>query len=167
MRLSTGRRGKNRVKANERLGRLLTIKIVGRDKWKNIIWKCKCDCGNIVKRPATLLAKGHTKSCGCLRKERFHKLIYKHGKRQLRIYKIWALMHQRCKNPKASGYKNYGGRGITICKEWESFIVFYKDMIVGYSDKLSIDRINNDGNYEKSNCRWATMKVQQNNKNRI
>lgn len=91
---------------------------------------------------------------------------YKHGKRNTRLFSIWANMVTRCYNPNATGYKKYGGRGITICDEWrDNFEVFYDwSMSNGYSDELTIDRINNDGNYEPTNCRWATVKTQSNNR---
>jgi len=152
------------IAKNIRFGRLIPISIVGRDKWKNIIWKCKCDCGNFVERPITLLKKGHTKSCGCLRKEKFHKLIYKHGLRRTKIYRVWASMIQRCNNLKGTGYKNYGGRGIKIYEKWTNFKFFFKDMGEGYKENLEIDRINNNGNYEPNNCRWITKKENLNNK---
>lgn len=95
---------------------------------------------------------------------------YKHGASFTRLYGIWASMKERCGRPKHPHYHRYGGRGISVCKEWEDFIQF-RDWAVsnGYSDALTIDRINNDGNYEPSNCRWVTMKEQHNNtsQNRI
>ena len=87
-----------------------------------------------------------------------------HGMRRTRIYSIWTVMKSRCQNPKATGYRIYGGRGITVCKRWRKFENFYADMSKGYSDSLSIDRINNDGDYELSNCKWATRKEQANNR---
>jgi hypothetical protein len=125
-------------------------------------WKCKCECGNETVVFGYALIKGHTKSCGCLHK--------KHGMRHDRIYKIWVNMNQRCNNENNSSYKDYGGRGIHVCNEWlntneDGFTNFYNWSINnGYSDKLTIDRINSDNNYEPNNCRWATIKEQSNNR---
>ena len=90
---------------------------------------------------------------------------YKHGMRHTRIYNIWRSMRQRCSNPNCINYSSYGGRGITVCAEWESFQAFYDwAMANGYAEDLTIDRKDADGNYEPSNCRWVTQKVQQNNR---
>lgn len=119
---------------------------------------CLCECGNkIIVSRHHLLFK-HTKSCGCITKT--------HNLSNSRLYKIYNGMKHRCYNPKNYKYKNYGGRGITICQEWqEDFINFYTWAINNnYADNLSIDRINANGNYEPDNCRWVNMKTQQNNR---
>lgn len=90
---------------------------------------------------------------------------YKHGMRRTRIYNIWRSMRQRCSNSKCKNYKHYGGKGITVCPEWEDFQTFHKWAVEhGYSDELTIDRIDVNGNYEPSNCRWVSYKIQANNK---
>ena len=90
---------------------------------------------------------------------------YRHGMRYTRIYNIWRSMRQRCFNPRCDAYKHYGGRGITVCTEWENFQTFYDwAMSNGYAEDLTIDRVDTDKNYEPSNCRWVTQKVQQNNR---
>ena len=90
---------------------------------------------------------------------------YKHGETKTRLFKIWCSMHERCERKKHTHYKSYGGRGICVCDEWSEYIPFATwARANGYSDQLTIDRINNDGNYEPSNCRWVTMKEQQRNK---
>lgn len=89
---------------------------------------------------------------------------YLHGMYGTRPYRIWSSMLTRCNNPKSKSYKDYGGRGIKVCKKWLSFMGFWEDVKKGYSDKLTIDRINNDGNYSKENCRWVTRTKQGNNK---
>lgn len=153
----------------EKFGRLTVEEKAERPKHiksKRAYWKCKCDCGNEIIATTTDLKTGHTKSCGCLRAEKISKMSRKHGKRNERIYDIWRNMRKRCNNPKCDRYKDYGERGIEVCKEWnESFINFYKwSTNSGYNDKLTLDRINVDGNYEPSNCRWQTYKQQNNNK---
>lgn len=90
---------------------------------------------------------------------------YKHGETKTRLFKIWCSMHERCERKNHTHYKSYGGRGICVCDEWSEYIPFATwARANGYSDQLTIDRINNDGNYEPSNCRWVTMKEQQRNK---
>lgn len=125
----------------------------------NARWKCVCDCGRETVQYGQDLKKGKVISCGCWNDEK----RYKHGMAKTAIYNIWQHIHQRCENPKDAAYENYGGRGIKVCERWNSFENFVADMGIrptGYS----IDRINNDGNYEPSNCRWATTKQQLNNR---
>ena len=147
-----------------RSGKLEVIKfmyVANRQAW----WLCKCDCGNISIVSNSNLTSGHTKSCGCWKMKVLHEKAVTHGKSKNRIYYIWSSMKQRCCNPKNQAYSNYGGRGITLCKEWFDFKGFYEGAKTsGYRDNLSLDRIDNNGNYDPSNCRWATMKEQDNNK---
>lgn len=146
----------------KKFGKLTVIKYVFTNKNKKRCWLCKCDCGNEKIIPATLLVQQKVKSCGCLRKNYFDK---KHGLRNSRLYNIWCNMKSRCNNAKNPCYKNYGGRGITICEEWKEFLPFYNwAMANGYKDNLTIDRINNDGNYCPENCRWTTWETQFNNR---
>lgn len=126
------------------------------------LWECKCDCGKITIVRGGNLRTGHTISCGC------KKGLIKHNKWDTRLYHIYNNMKQRCNNPKNVWYKNYGARGIKICDSWQNdFMSFYNWSINnGYSDELSIDRIDVNGNYEPNNCRWVTKLVQQNNMRR-
>jgi hypothetical protein len=118
----------------------------------------RCHCGNEFKAMKSNVINGGTKGCGCLKYKRTHGL-YKHP-----LHMIWEAMIQRTRNKNNKHFVDYGGRGIKVCEEWKDFKNFYDDMIDGYEKGLSIDRIDNDKGYEKSNCRWATMKVQQRNK---
>ena len=150
----------------KRFGRLIVIQQAGREKFGEILWLCKCDCGNEKITSSSRLRKGKCTSCGCYQKEAIVKAKRKHGMFGTRIYSVWATMIQRCSNPHNSKYKNYGARGISVCKEWsDSFEAFYEwSMSNGYADNLTIDRINVDGNYEPANCRWIGMIDQENNR---
>ena len=153
--------------AGKQFGRLTVIEYTS-TKNSRAYWKCQCICGNIVEKQGKLLNNGFVKSCGCLRQETrsmLGKNNVKHGMEGTRIYDIWAHMLYRCKNTNAKNYKDYGARGISVYKEWEQFESFCKwAMLNGYQDDLSIDRIDVNGNYEPSNCRWATKLQQARNK---
>ena len=139
------------------------------------LWVCKCECGNVIKVNTSDLKSGNTTSCGCKRKETLRQLRTKHGESNTRLYNVWSDMKKRCYNTKNVDYKNYGGRGITVCDEWMDFQNFYDWAIAnGYDEtaprgQCTIDRINVDGNYEPENCRWVDRYIQMNNKrnNRI
>ena len=144
-----------------RFGRLRVIKKAGKHKNGWIIWECVCDCGNVTCIPSTTLKQGRTKSCGCIRSETHAR----HGQSRTKIYAVWKMMRNRTSNPKAINYKDYGGRGIHLCKEWTDFANFYEWAIKnGYKDGLTIERKNNEKGYSPDNCEWTTRKEQNNNR---
>lgn len=150
----------------QRFGKLL---VVARANSKNgrVVWKCKCDCGATVEVYAYSLKSGNTTSCGCFRRYRAATTGLVHGETQkTRLYSIWNNMKERCYGVNCKDYPDYGGRGIQVCDEWKQNYSIFKEWALqnGYNDMLSIDRINVDGNYEPSNCRWATSSMQANNK---
>ncbi len=150
----------------QRFGRLVIEKRTCNDKRGRSKWVCNCDCGEAVVHWSTNLRNGRVTSCGCLKKEKCRNNTITHNMSRTKVYKAWSDMIQRCENKKNAAYVNYGGRGVSVCKQWRgSFESFYKDM----GDppfKLSLDRINNDGDYSLSNCRWATRSEQNSNRRR-
>lgn len=142
-----------------RYNRLIVIGEVEKKSRRRYL-KCVCDCGEETVVRSDKLKSGHTKSCGCLQRERTRDALSKtktHGMTNSNEYYVWCGMKSRCFNENNKSYKNYGGRGITVCDRWrDSFENFYKDMGPRPSSTHQIDRINNDGNYEPDNCKWRT-----------
>lgn len=155
--------------SGQRFGRLTVVERAGTKVTpcgsKRTLWLCKCDCGNTTITATQELKKGDTKSCGCYQRDRISEVSTTHGMRRTKLYHRWLDMRQRCSNPKNSRYSDWGGRGITVCDEWQQFEPFRDWALAnGYRDDLTLDRIDVNGNYEPSNCRWITNKEQCNNK---
>lgn len=142
----------------KRFGRLVAVHVSGK-KNGAYVWECLCDCGNTARVMGHELSRGHTKSCGCLRKDTITKNNITHGLSHTRLYTIWCGMKERCYNSNSTNYQHYGGKKITICSEWlNSFQAFYDwAMENGYKDGLTIDRKNSDDGYSPQNCKWITQ----------
>jgi hypothetical protein len=152
----------------QKFNRLLVVDIHDKNKNGTIRYLCKCDCGENTIVQSSKLRNGWTKSCGCLQKEVVSANSSKHNLHKHKLYYVYACMKDRCSNKNNKRYKNYGARGIAVCDEWKNdFKSFYNwAMSNGYNEGLHIDRINNNGNYDPSNCRFISLKENMNNTTR-
>jgi hypothetical protein len=155
---------------NKKYGNLTIIEEVSKKHYKcgksHRMVKCRCKCGAIIIVGLSAIKSGNTKSCGCYRKENPNGKT--HGMRESPEYRIWCAMRNRCYNKNVNDYEYYGGRGISVCKRWQEkgtgFINFFADIGKRPSSTHSIDRIDNNGNYEPTNCKWSTAIEQASNK---
>lgn len=152
---------------NERYGRLTVVALAERRSAGQAVWVCKCDCGGTTEATGANLRNGRTQSCGCLQKERASASSLRHGEARdgamTGVYRVWIEMWQRCTNPKSQRWHSHGARGIRVCDRWKDYETFRDDM-GPRPPRHSIERRDNDGNYDPSNCYWASAKEQARNK---
>lgn len=160
---------RKKLKIGDKFGRLTVIQVdgvppyicpsTGKPRYKV---RVRCECGNIRDVTEMGLRGGYTKSCGCLSADRLRAMRFKHGGTNTRLFHVWSAMRARCYDVKNNRYPNYGARGIRVCRAWRNDFAAFRDWALahGYTDELTIDRLNLDGNYTPSNCRWATRQQQ-------
>jgi hypothetical protein len=160
----------NEIRVGMRFGRLAVcgepyIKVCGSGK-SRLFFRCCCDCGTKVEVSGNNLISGNSESCGCLHKDRTREASTVHGDRKRSLYAVWKTMKARCLNPKDRGFVHYGGRGITVCEQWRGSYIAFRDWALsrGYRPGLSIERKDNNGDYEPGNCEWIPRSRQNRNK---
>lgn len=151
--------------AGQRFGRLTAIERVGATPDRKALWRFRCDCGGEKVTTAKYARAGKAASCGCLQRERTSEASRTHGEAKTRLYRIWARMLGRCRGDTERDREYYAGRGVRVCDDWRGYAAF-RDWARnnGYTDSLTIDRIDPSGDYEPGNCRWITIEDQQRNR---
>lgn len=151
-------------RTGQRYNRLV---VLGRSepKYRSTMWECRCDCGNIAYVDTHSLISGHTKSCGCWKREKASERLLTHGEMPVRLYRIWRGMKARCNNPHTKDFHYYGARGIKVCDEWMEHYESFRDWAFanGYSDTLTLDRVEVNKDYSPDNCRWVDRHTQMRN----
>lgn len=151
--------------SGQKFGLLTVVAFSHVDELRRAIWVCACECGGQTKLAASILRSGHTRSCGCMLAKRLALGTLRHGKSKSPIWATWIRMHQRCYAPSTQRFKNYGGRGITVCEPWHTFENFYADM-GDVPAGMTLERMDVDGHYEPGNCEWVSADAQYSNTTR-
>ena len=155
---------------NKTFGRLKVIEMTDKRRHGSVVWKCLCECGNIIEVTTNCLTRWKTKSCGCYciatRKENCAKTFTTHGQSKSKLYHVWQGIKRRCYSLNSKAYKDYGGRGIIVCDSWKTNFQNFQTWAMnnGYKEGLTIERINVNGNYEPNNCTWIPLKKQNMNR---
>lgn len=152
------------VKPGDKYNKLTVVSYVGKNKYGKKLFRFRCDCGNEKIMIGTTVKNGYSKSCGCISSMKSKKRLTTHGFVNTKVYRSWSTMKNRCDNPNYEHYHRYGGRGVTYDKNWSEFENFLADMGEPPTPKHQLDRIDNDGNYTKDNCRWVTPSENCNNR---
>lgn len=154
----------SKITAGQKFNMFTAICDVGRNKHGHPMWKCICECGNVRICSVQGIQSGKHKSCGCNRMKNMSASIRTHGLSSSPEYYVWVAMKNRCLNHRCSAFKNYGGRGVSVCERWLRFEEFYEDMGARPSNLYSLERIDNNKGYSKENCKWAQEHIQARNK---